>query len=88
MTISEFCFFTSLTQKFKILIFQKKNLINSKFSKCPKKRTNVNNIHTNDTQAKFQSNIFIFGCAMGKKAGKGYDVTFLDALFCISNCRT
>ena len=32
-------------------------------------------IHTNNTHAKFQNNIFIFGCAIAKKAGKGDGVT-------------
>ena len=44
-------------------------------------------IHTNNIHAKFQSNIFVFGCAMAKKTGEGDDVTFLKCSFGISNCR-
>ena len=45
------------------------------------------NLHRNNAHTKFQSNIFVFGCAMSKKTGKDDDVTFLNAISGISNCR-
>ena len=48
----------------------------------------VVNLDTSNTQTKFPGNIFIFGCAMIKNPGKGNDVTFLNTIFGISNCRT
>ena len=33
-------------------------------------------IHTNNTHTKFQGNIFVFGCAMAKKTGKGFSRSF------------
>ena len=45
-------------------------------------------LYTNYQCAKFQSNIFIFSCAMAQKRGKGDDVTFLNRIFGISNCHT
>ena len=40
----------------------------------------VMEIHTNNKHTKFQSNLFVFGCAMAKKPGKGDDVTFLKCI--------
>ena len=37
-------------------------------------------IHTNNMHTKFQSNIFVFGCAMAKKR-KSDDITFLKCNF-------
>ena len=45
-------------------------------------------LHTNNTHTKFQSNILTFGCAMVRKPGRGPDVTCLNEIFGISNCRT
>ena len=36
----------------------------------------------------FQSNIFMFGCAMAPNPGKGENVTFWNAIFGISICRS
>ena len=37
---------------------------------------------------KIQASIFISGRAMAQKPGKGDDVTFLNRILGISNCRT
>ena len=41
----------------------------------------VIDIHTNNRPTKFQSNIFVFGCAMAKKPGRDDDVTILKCNF-------
>ena len=33
-------------------------------------------LYTNNRGTQFEANMFILGCAMGQKPGKGYDVTF------------
>ena len=38
--------------------------------------------------AKFQANIFIFGCEVAQKQIDGNDVIFLNSVFGIPNCRT
>ena len=62
--------------------------IKSKFLELLKNGMYVVKQHTNNSYTKFQSDPFLFGCAMVKKPGKGDDVTFLNAILGISNCRT
>ena len=38
-------------------------------------------IHANNMNTKFQSNIFVFDSAMTKEPGRNYDVTFLKSSF-------
>ena len=55
---------------------------NPKFSIYPKNGIYVIEVHTKNMQTKFQSNIFVFGCAMAKKkTGKGDAVTFFELQF-------
>ena len=65
---SKFCFFS----KIKAHKIQHVGVI---------KKLYVVNLHTNNPQNKFHGNIFIFGCAVVKKPGNGYDVTFLKYYF-------
>ena len=53
-------------------------------------KTGIHNIevYTSNQCTKFKANIFISGCVMTQKAGKGDDVTYLNRIFGISNCRT
>ena len=51
------------------------------FQDVLKIRIYVIKIHTNNKHTTFQSNIFIFGCAMAKKTGNGDDVTYLKRNF-------
>ena len=42
----------------------------------PKNRIHIIELSANSRCTKFQANIFIFGCAMAQKPGKGNDVAF------------
>ena len=89
MAISEFWYFRFWPRKLKILVFRKIKAYKPPiFWSYLKTVQYVVNLHTNKSQTKFQSNIFIFGCTMVKNPGKGDGVTFLNAIFGISNCRT
>ena len=38
-------------------------------------------MHTNNTHTQFQSNMFVFGCTITRKPGKGDDATFFEIPF-------
>ena len=75
-------------QKSKFRFFKNKYLQNQFFEDIPKTGIYSIELYTNYQCTKFQANIFISGCAMAQKPGKGDDVTFLNRIFGISNCRT
>ena len=52
------------------------------------KEQNISCRSTYKQHIMFQSNIFSFACVVFKKPGKGDAVTFLNAIFGISKCRT
>ena len=77
-------FFDFDPQNSKCLFFLKnKCLLKPKFWNYQKKNNGryVVKLHTNNTHTKFQNNIFVFGCAMVEKPGKGDDVTVLKCTF-------
>ena len=81
MAISDF-FFIFWPRKLNISIFQK--IIAYKirnFQVTQNIGIHVIEIHTTNTRTKLQRNIFVFGCAMAKKPGKGDGVTFLKCIF-------
>ena len=76
MAIRDFGYFSILIPKAQNYDFLNICLLNPKVESYPKTGTYVVKPHTDNTHTKLQSNIFRFGCAMVKQAGKGYDVTF------------
>ena len=76
MAISDFLIFFILTPKTKNLDFSKINAYKDQnFVVIQNTGINVVKLHTNNIHIKFQSYIFIFGCAMVKKQVSD-DVTF------------
>ena len=88
MAISDFCYFSFFTPKTQNLDFSKIDAFKNQVFGAIKTGIYVVKLHTNNTHTRFQSNIFTFGCAMVKKnIPKGDNVTFLNEIFGISNCR-
>ena len=77
---TRFLYLSVLTTKIQNFDFSKINTF--KFQNFEVIKTEIYdvNLHTNNAHAKFQTNMFILGCAM-KKTGKADDVTFLERLF-------
>ena len=63
-------------QKSKFRFFKNKCPKIPKFYRYPKNGIYVIELCVINRCTKFQTNIFIFGCAMAQKPGKGDDVTF------------
>ena len=89
MAISDFQNFGFLPPKNQNFHFSKINAQNfQNFIDIQKTGIYVIELCVTNRFTKFQANIFIFGCAMAQKLGEGDDVTFLNCIFGISNCRT
>ena len=86
MAVSDFQNFWLQKSKFQ---FFKNEYLQNNFLKIQKKNGIYSaELYTNYQCTKFQANVFISGCAMAQKPGKGDDVTFLNHIFGIFNCRT
>ena len=72
--------------KSKFRFFKNEYLQNQNFQRYPKTGIYSIELYTNYQCTKFEANIFISGCAMAQKTGKGDGVTFCFAFFGISNC--
>ena len=79
MAISDFQNFGFLTPKNQNFDFSKIDAQN--FIDIQKTGIYVIELCVTNRCTKFQANIFIFGCAMAQKPGKGDDVTFLNRIF-------
>ena len=88
MAISDFQNFGFLIPKNQNFDFSKINAQNFQNFIDIQKRIHVIELCVTNRCTKFQANIFIFGCAMAQKPGEGDDVTFLNRIFGICNCRT
>ena len=82
MAISDFQNFGFLTPRNQNFDFSKINAQNFQhFIDIQKNGIYVIELCVTNRCTKFQANIFIFGCAMAQKPGKGDDVTFLNRIF-------
>ena len=87
MPISDFWYFGGLPPKFQDVDFSDIFSYKSQnFQIIRKSGICVIKIHTNNTYATFQINAIIFSVQLPKK-DKGYDFTYLNVLFGISNSR-
>ena len=88
MDVSDYQHFVFLPQNSQFRFFKNKCPKNPNFIDIQKTGIYVIELCVTNSCTKFQANILIFGCAIAQKPGKGDDVTFLNRIFGIFNCRT
>ena len=76
MTKSHFQNILFLTPKSQNLDFSKTNSYKIEILEDIKNEIYSMKLYSNKQCTRFQANIFILGCAMAQKSGKGDDVTF------------